>query len=318
MKIFDGHGDLFAHFTVKQQKGESDVFKQYHLDKFRKGNVNFGVFNIWIDYEAIPAKQRAMEIMSYGIKEVLESDYIEMVYKYNEFDLESDKIQFIMGLEGIDYLDNAEDIYMMYQYGARLISLTWNHNNKFASSITSEVDTGLTNEGRKAIEIMDELGIVIDISHLSDDSAREIIELSKNPVIASHSNAREICAHKRNLPDDLIHAVAASGGIIGMNSFVDVVSTDEAKQNVEGLIEHIDYIKSLVGIEHIALGFDFMDYLMEDSPSEFIEDISYMSDLKNQGDIQTLVEGLRNHGYSEAELEKICYKNMFRVLSKII
>lgn len=317
MKVFDCHGDLFAHFTYKQQEGETNVFKKYHLDNFKKGNINFGVFNIWIDYEAIPCKQRAKEIMSYGIKEVFESDEIEMIYKYDQFDMNSDKVQFILGLEGIDYLDNAEEIYMMYQYGARLISLTWNHNNKFATCIKGEVDNGLTDEGKKAIKIMDELGIVIDISHLSDKSAREILELSKNPVIASHSNSRTVCNHPRNLPNDIIKLIAKSGGVIGMNSYVEVVGEVKEDWNIQQLVKHVDYIKNLVGIDHIALGFDFMDYLVG-SPSEFITDVEFMDDLKNQSDVQLLVKELFNSGYTDEEVEKICYKNMFRVLEQII
>lgn len=316
MKIFDAHGDLFAHFTYKQQSGETNVFKNYHLDNFEKGEVNFGVFNVWIDNESSSNKQRAKEVLSFGMKEVLESNDIKMIYNFDEFDLESKTIQFILGLEGIDYLDNAEELYMMYQLGTRLISLTWNNNNNFATSIASEVDNGLSEEGIKAVKIMDELGIVIDISHLSDKSAREILNISKNPIIASHSNARAICNHGRNLPDDIIIAIAKSGGVVGINSFFKFVSTKSSEWNVENLITHIDYIKDLVGIDYIALGFDFLDYLDEVSDDN-INPI-YIEGLKNHSDAQGIVKALINRGYSEEEVEKICYKNIFRVLEQVL
>ncbi len=318
MKVFDCHSDLFTHFTVRRKLGETDVFKKYHLHNFNKGSVKFGVFNVWIDDESMCPRKRFDEIMAYGLKEVYDSNYLKMIYKYDDFNINSDSVQFILGLEGIDYLESPKELYTMYQLGVRLVSLTWNNNNRFATSITSKIDNGLTNEGKEAISIMNDLGIVVDVSHLSDKSAKEIIQLSKSPVIASHSNARIICNHPRNLSTELIKMIAASNGVIGINSYTEMVSTNKSEQNLDTLINHIDYIRDLVGIDYIALGFDFMDYLIEDSPSQFLNDITFMKDLKNQSDVQMLVEKLKNGGYNKEEIEKICYKNILRVLKHVL
>ncbi len=318
MKIFDGHGDLFADFTVEQKKGSLDVFNKKHLDNFRIGNVNFAVFNVWIDDETVSNVQRAIDLLSYGIKEIYECENLKLVTKYQDFDFNDSRVQFIIGLEGIDYLNDPVHIYALYQYGVRLIGLTWNHTNEFATSVTDSNDNGLSEKGIEAVRIMEKLGIVIDISHLSDKSASMVLDIAKGPVIASHSNVRNICGHKRNLSDELIKRVAASGGVIGMNSYPVFVSDNEDEKTIAGLIKHVDYIRDLVGIDYISFGFDFMDYLGDDALGSFIEGSPFMKDLKNQGDVMKLVNGLIDAGYSASDIEKITHKNMFRVLENVM
>lgn len=316
-KVIDMHGDLFSHFTVAGLKGEEQIFKKHHLENFRKGSVYLSVFNVWIDDEREGINERAMQILSYGAKEIINNqDILNPVYRYDDIQ-DNDKVNFIIGLEGIDYLKNAEEIYALYQYGVRLISLTWNHSNNFAASITDANDFGLTDEGRKAIKIMNDLGIIIDISHLSDNSALEILEISTKPVIASHSNVRNIANHKRNLSDELIKKVAASGGIIGMNAYPAFIADNQDEKNIKGLVKHIDYLKELVGIEHLAFGFDFMDYLSDDATA-FLEEAPYAKDLQNHKDIGSLINELIEQGYSEDEVDKITNANALRIIKEII
>lgn len=316
MKIFDSHGDLFAHFARAGEKGEIDIFKKYHQENFKKGEVNFGVFNVWIDDETKDPRQRASEILSLGFKEIYSNKNLQIIYKGDQFDIKSEKIQFCIGLEGADYLDEPDQIYTMYQLGVRLISLTWNHNNTFATSCTSKVDNGLSDKGREAIAIMNKLGIVIDISHLSDKSALEIIEISSTCVVASHSNVRNIMNHRRNLTDELIINIAKKGGVIGLNSYPPFIS--KSQNNIDGLIKHCDYIKNLVGVEHIGFGFDFMDYLYNDSSNSSTEDNLYIEGLKNHSFIQNLVIRLFEKGYSQSEVEKISHKNFLNTFKKIL
>lgn len=318
--VIDLHGDLYSHFTRARMNNEVDIFKRYHLKNFEKGNVKFGIFNIWIDDETIDSKTRIVDILTYASQEVLENkEILNQVYSKDDFNkLEPAKVNFMIGLEGLDYLDNANQIYLMYALGARLISLTWNNNNIFASSCTSQVDSGLTLEGFKAVEIMNDLGIIIDISHLSDKSSFDLIQSSRYPVIASHSNVRSICDKPRNLSDELIIAIAKSGGVIGMNAYPNFVSNDSSLADNDYLISHILHIKHLVGIDYIALGFDFMDYLADDALTSFIEGSPYMGDLKNHADIQTLINRLFEVGFTEMEVKKIAYKNAARVINAVL
>ncbi|MDF9866952.1 membrane dipeptidase [Bacilli bacterium PM5-3] len=317
-KVIDLHGDLFSHFNGKGLEGEEGIFKKYHLDNFKKGNVYFSVFNIWLDDENKPKRQLAEEIITNGAKEILNNqDIFNQVRNYDDIN-ENGKINFFVGLEGLDYLSSADELYPLYMYGARLAGLTWNHSNKFASSITDANDQGLSDEGRKAIKIMNELGMIVDISHLSDKAALEILDISNAPVIASHSNVRNLSPHHRNVTDEMIKKIAGTGGVIGMNAYPAFVSENPTEKNVEGLIKHIDYIKELVGIDYIAFGFDFMDYLSDDATGSFIEGSPFMEDLKNHSYIMNLVHALENHGYSVAEINKITHENALRVIKTVL
>ncbi|MFV0498611.1 MAG: dipeptidase [Bacilli bacterium] len=316
MKIFDAHGDLFTHFFSGQKLKETAIFKNHHYDNFKNGNVGFGVFNFWIEDSKNKTTQDIVDMFSYAIKEVIQNKYLKPVYKFSDFDLSDNRVQFLIGLEGIDYLNSANDLYMMYQFGVRLVSLTWNGGNKFASSNTCEIDNGLSKEGIEAIKVMNNLGVINDISHLSDKSAMQILELSSKPVVASHSNVRNIVNHPRNLTDELIKKVAKTNGVIGLNSFVKFIADDKDNYNIEHMISHMNYIKDLVGVDHICFGFDFMDYLTPYSP--FVEDIVYIENFKNHGDMNNLINAMVSNGYTQDEIEKIAYKNFFRVIKEVL
>ncbi|MEG0283945.1 MAG: membrane dipeptidase [Erysipelotrichales bacterium] len=313
--VVDLHGDLFSHFKKDGLDGGTNTFKTYHLDNFKEGNVGLSLFNIWIeDFEN--AKNEFKDIIRYGSKEIVNNrDVLNQVNKYD--DIVDNKINYIIGAEGLDFMEEVEDIYSLYQYGVRLVSLTWNNTNKYCSSITNDVDCGLSDKGRQVIEIMKILNMIIDISHLSNKAALEILEDSSYPIIASHSNVRNLASHKRNLSDELIKKVAATNGVIGMNSFPLFISDNEEKKNVQGLVEHINYIKDLVGIEYVAFGFDFMDYL-DDEATSFIEGSSYTDDLKNHSMINNLIVELEKQGYTNEEIQMIKQDNALRVIKDII
>ncbi len=315
MKVYDLHGDLFYHFTDLQKQGESEVFKKYHLDNFAKGNVELSVFNIWIDDE-VNTKEKFIDSLVYGSKELLNSEYLNKVLKLG--DIDSDKINYIIGLEGVDYLSSADELYFLYEYGVRLIGLTWNYNNAFAHAQSKNPKLGLTSEGIRLIKLMNELGMIIDVSHLSDKSLSDILEISSSPVIASHSNCRTLCGSKRNLTDEQIIAIAKTSGVIGMNSYPSFVDEDKDKQTLDRLVDHIDHIVSLVGVEYVALGFDFLDYLTDTSATDVLTGIPYLNGLKNHSEIGNLIDKLYERNYSKEQIEKITHKNALRVFKEVL
>ncbi|WP_423363879.1 membrane dipeptidase [Mycoplasma sp. P36-A1] len=316
--IYDMHADLISHFTmVDEIRNEENIFENYHLNNFQKGNVKLSVFNLWIDQKPAQSKKRVLEMLNAGAKALKQAqEHVNIVYSYT--DITNDKINAVIGLEGLDYLDKASEFYTFYQYGARLVSLTWNYENAFASSSACKVDSGLSKEGVKLVRLLNKLNVIVDISHASDKSALKILELSNKPVVASHSNVRNIVDHKRNLTDELIIKIAESNGVIGMNAFGVFVSENEDNPTIDELIKHINYIKNLVGIDYIALGFDHMDYLDE------IEDVDvnatkyYIDDLQNQKDSQNLINALYKEGYTKEEIDKIAYQNFDRVLKEVL
>lgn len=316
-KIIDLHCDIYSHFALENEKGKKNTFKEHHLSNFIDGNIMISVFNLWLDVPPNEAKERAQEMLKLGAIELTNNkDILNIVRNYN--DIKNDKINYIIGLEGLDFLDDADELYFYYQYGVRLISLTWNYSNLFATAITNNNNKGLSDEGIKAVQIMNKLGIIIDVSHLNDQCSLEVVELSSKPVIASHSNARAICDVPRNLPDELIKAIAKKNGLIGINAFHLFVSDDKEKKCIAGLIEHIDYLKNLVGIDHIAFGFDFMEFLPAASVDNIEEADGCLSDLRNHSELKNFICALEDHGYTQSDIAKISYQNALRIFEDIL
>jgi len=317
-KIYDMHADILYHFLAIKDRDEhaSDLFRKYHLDNFKKGNVALSVFTLWNDKEGRDCRQRLFDMMDFAKVELeLAKDIVHVVK--GKDDIVDDKINALIGVEGLRALYNTKEMYDLYDYGVRIASLTWNDDNRFAHSCMHANIVGLSEAGEKMIKIMNELGIIIDVSHLSRQGVFDILEISKDPVVASHSNAWAVQPHLRNLQDDAIKAIAAKGGLIGLNAMQFVLTGPLDKATLEDCFKHIDYIKNLVGIDHIGLGFDFCGYLDIAETGKY-DPFDYVDDLFNQGDVQNLVNYLELKGYTQEEIDKICYKNFERIIKQVL
>ena len=217
----------------------------------------------------------------------------------------------LSGLHGrVDFLD------VLYAWGVRHAMLTWNEVNEFAHGASCHEDKGLTSLGIKALDRMEELGMLVDVSHANERTFWDVCEHTTKPFIASHSNAYALCAHARNLKDDQIKALAARGGVIGMNAWPEFI--DGAAPSAERLADHVDHIRDLVGIDHIACGFDFCDYLTSDTLDSFTSSDVVTEGLESAANIPSLFALLRARGYSEEDVEKIAHGNMMRVVKAVI
>jgi membrane dipeptidase len=155
-----------------------------------------------------------------------------------------------------------------------------------------------------AIKTMNELGMIVDVSHASEKSFWDIIACSKTPVIATHSNARTLCNAERNLSDQQIRVIAGQKGLIGLVAARHFVSFETAKQNADTLAKHARHIADIAGIDVLSIGFDFMDYLGGPFSSA-----SMASDLPDASQAQNLIKALLANGFSEAETQKIAWDN---------
>lgn len=161
---------------------------------------------------------------------------------------------------------SLEDVSIAGKYSTRLkelgfsfAMLTWNYENEFACGAvpgpgTAPAGRGLTKKGRELVRVLADQGIILDISHLSDQGAEDLFSITEAPVIASHSNVRSVCAHPRNLPDSLIHEIIRRKGLIGMNFFAPFVGE---YSGIEGVLRHVDAVLSMGGENVLALGADF-------------------------------------------------------------
>ncbi len=187
-------------------------------------------------------------------------------------DLDQPGVKFVIGLEGTDSLVDARDLLWLHQAGLRLIALTWNYNTKFAASCTAKKDYGLTDLGQELVELANELGIVIDVSHTSKNTVIDVAKVTKKPIVATHSNVSSLKQHYRNLDDDALKALADTGGVVGVTSIPDTLPSP----NVESMVKVANYVGEHVGWEHVALGTDFLG--LERYPEGF-SDLSHLDHL---------------------------------------
>ncbi len=322
--IFDAHGDIWTDVTQKRMNGERNIIKKFHLDKYKEGKVDAGIFVIWIDppFDKNP-KSRLLEILRNMSVEINDNrDIIKIVKSFKDFKIakEENKFGAMIGLEGLSYIEEDDGtIDALYNFGARHASLTWNEENKLATGVKGNQDRGLTDLGKVIIKRMEKLGMLVDVSHANQKSFWDIASLATNPIIASHSNCKKLCDHPRNLTDEQIKEIKNLGGIIGINAFPDFIHKDKEKRNIENLASHIDYIVGLAGIEHVGFGFDFCDFLTGDTMASFAEDSEEtVKGLENVSKVPKLISILSQKGYSEKDIEKIKSGNFMRIIKEIV
>lgn len=205
----------------------------------------------------------------------------------------------------------------LYNSGIRLITLTWNHGNCIGSPNSrerNEMETGLTPFGIETVERMNELGMIVDVSHLSDGGFWDCVRYSKRPIAASHSNARVLCPHPRNLTDEMLRALGQNGGIVGANFYGAFLRLPGAggkaagRADITDIVRHIRHMMNVAGEDAVALGTDF-DGFDRDSLPKGIEGVQ---------DMAVLWEAMRRAGFTERQIEKIAYENVVRVLGECI
>lgn len=322
--IFDGHGDIWTHVAIKRSKGAKNIIKNYHLDRFKQGNLIGGIFIIWVDppYDNKP-KERALDIIGHMASEIMENqDIIKIIYNHKDFNLAIDenKLAVLIGMEGLDAIGERVDLLnTLYLLGLRHASLTWNEENLLATGVDGNPERGLTSLGIDAVNLMEHLGIIVDVSHANEKSFWDIYENTNKPFIASHSNCKSLCDVPRNITDAQLKAIAERNGLVGLNAFGQFIHKDESKQDLEHLVNHLDHMVEIMGIDHVGFGFDFFDYLNSDTVGSFAEGDSYGTiGFEDVSKTKNLLDLLSKRGYSKDDIEKISYKNFYRIIKETL
>ena len=311
MRIFDLHADIGWDILRKHEQGRTHVLREEHLPKLLKGEV-LGV-GIASYFEGSEDWDR-MQKMVLAVRQEIEENLDAVTWVKSKADLEeTGKPLVVMTVEGMCGIrDQAEEkIQWLYDQGVRIASLCWNDENALATGVKGTVTRGLTGEGRKAVQKMDELGMILDVSHTNEKTFWDMVEVVRGPMIATHSNTRALCEVHRNLTDQQIMAIAAKGGVIGLNAARNFIDSNPEHQDALHLAAHGRHIADLVGVEHLAVGFDFMDFFEDHATS-------MGRDLTSALQAQNLIQGLRVQGFSEAECQAIGYDNALRVLRQTL
>ncbi|GAB1484136.1 dipeptidase [Treponema sp.] len=171
------------------------------------------------------------------------------------------KVAAFLSIEGGEAIgESLAGLHSFYKRGVRMMGLTWNRRNALARGVGVEGTDGLSDFGRSVIREMEKIGMIVDVSHLSDAAFDDTLAMAERPLVASHSNSRVLCAHRRNLTDDQVLRIAKTGGLVGLCFAGIFIDTEPAKVNFQGLMAHLDHLLALVGPEHVGLGSDFDGY----------------------------------------------------------
>ena len=215
------------------------------------------------------------------------------------------KVAAMLSIEGADVLEGSVDVLRVFhRLGVRMVGLVHSIRNELADGVADRrTGGGLSELGAQAVGELNRLGMIVDVSHLNDEGFWDVLELSRDPVIASHSNARAVCDHPRNMTDDMIRALAEKGGVMGMNFAPGFVHPSRA--TLGGVVDHIDHVVELVGPGHVGLGSDF-----DGIPSTPVglEDVTR---------IPAITEELVRRGYGEDDVRKILGGNHLRLIRAV-
>ena len=320
--FFDMHADVWTDNFWEYKKGNKDVIRNKYKEKFLKGGLSGGIFVIYLNANEVEnpeeyffADLRAMsEELHYArdlIKIIKEPSDFKMMEK--SLDEKNKKFGVVLGIEGLPGIGNKLDyLYLLYQLGVRHIGMTWNETNAFATGQSGDKNRGLTPLGIDAVKIINELGILLDVSHANDKTFWDIVKHSKKPFFASHSNARSLCPAMRNLTDDQILCIGEHGGMVGMNSYHNFVSQNESEKNLEMLLNHLEYVANKIGLDKVGFGLDFAEYYTPEG-----EEVSGLSGLHDVTELRNVEKALKNRGYSQNEIEMVTYKNFIDFFGRV-
>lgn len=326
--VVDTHLDLAGEIYNRHLAGEKEVIKNRYLSNFKKAGFNIIVSSLFLDDIFLPEMALRMTLGQISaLMEDVETCNGEVVLiktkKQLQNVVEENKIGIILSFEGLEPIGN--DIRMLkifYELGVRAAGLVWSRRNYVAdgcsfSPVEEGQKGGLTKFGVSVVRKMEEMNMLIDVSHLNDEGFWDIIKFTNKPFIASHSNVRNIHSRMRNLTDDQIKAIASRNGVIGINAYKNIAGVGEGEDPIKKLADHIEYMVNLVGAKHVGYGFDLCNNFY-DSELKF-KYVTHNSDsLNSHAEAVLLTEELLKRGITEDDAKLIIGGNFYRVFHEIL
>lgn len=312
--VIDLHNDVPEKMVGGYQIGVRNVNNQSDIPRFIDGGIDAQMMVLWPSPNDFPSTQYQRTIqMDDSLKAQISRNSSSIASAKTVSEIQSvtssKKIAAIMCVEGGGAIENdLNKLIALYNRGARYMTITWNNTLSWAVSAADaqSATVGLNSFGRQVIKTMDSLGMIIDVSHTGIKTIEDILAETKNPIIASHSGCRALRNHTRNLTDNQITAIAAGGGVIGVVFYTSFLSTASAANvNIDTVVKHIDYIKNLVGIDHIGIG------------SDYDGGITAPVGLENVSKLPNLTMALLKKGYTREEVRKILGLNFMRVFNTV-
>jgi membrane dipeptidase len=312
------------------RRREDDPFGTYWLEELERGGVALQVCPTYVaELELLPepALRRSLEqVQAFGRAVRDHADRVVAVR--TRADLErvtaGERLGLLLSMEGVEPLGyDPELIDVYWELGVRMASLTWNHRNAFADGAGEPGQGGLSKLGRRLVDRMVELGMVIDLAHASERTFFDVLERAEGGhIVVSHAGCHAVHGWQRNLTDAQLEGLASAGGVLGI--MLVPIGIDSKRWEIERAVDHVDHAVRVMGAEHVGLGGDFMEQLalaldLGSLPEAMLPDgmpiHAAIEGLAGPADYPNLVRALEARGYAGAQLEGVLMGNFTRILA---
>ncbi|RRD65712.1 dipeptidase [Fretibacterium sp. OH1220_COT-178] len=337
--IVDAHYDLLMDVFRLRRKGETRVIERFYLDDLRAAGVNVLICSLFVSNDYVPemALRVALTQIAYLHTEMRESPGLFALCRTAgeaRRAVHEGRLALFLSFEGVDPLGYEPQLLsVFYELGVRLVGLVWSRRNAAADGchfrpLEEGVVGGLTPFGVTLLKEIERLGMILDVSHLNDVGLEDVFRFFKGPVIASHSNCRALCGVARNLTDAQIAALAARGGVMGLNNMMHFVypgeddrpgapeavapklpPLPEGRPRYAGLLDHARHILEVAGEDHVGLGLDLCEFALP-------EEARIKSVFPSYRHVAPFIEAVRRE-FSPSAANKLLGENWMRVLEKL-
>lgn len=328
--VVDAHHDIPFDVLHRRRRGERGAISQHWGKMLRAGGVDLQILPFYVEDLYLPelglrhVLQQAEAVLS-DLTE--DASVVQLARTVDEVSqaLQEGKIAAVLALEGCDGLaGDVAVLRILYHLGVRMVSFTWNRRNEFADGL-AEGDSagGLTRAGKTALKEMYEYGVVCDVSHLAEPGFWDVVNLAPGPFVASHSNARALCDHPRNLTDEQLRALAEHDGVVGINFYGGFVDLEQP--TLDRLVDHAAYIADLVGVDHVGIGTDFLEDWLLEAAKEVSKDLlidpsvldRWVPECSRVEHLPVFTAALLERGFDQEEVKKVLGGNFLRVFQQV-
>ena len=320
MHLIDMHCDTAAKI-LESKSGEGLCENSFDIDirGMKRAGTMAQFFACFVYMEMFQGKDRMENAFLYAkkmaekLKEEIQKNSKEIALATTVNDIvsnqEQGKISAILTLEEGGVINgDLRKLEELYNDGTRLVTLLWNFENCMGYPNSSDrriMEQGFKPFGFETVERMNDLGMLVDVSHMSDGGFWDVIRTSRKPIVASHSSARSLCSHPRNLTDEMLRALGKNGGIAALNFYPAFIREDQ-KASKEDLVAHIKHMVNVAGIDAVAIGTDYDGFEGGELEINKVEKMPL------------LYQALQKEGFTESQLEKIWFRNVMQVLKEVI
>jgi membrane dipeptidase len=330
--VVDAHNDLPVLLLLRNRElggqGVEGYWSERWVPEARAGGVDVQVLPVYIDPHVAEASLRSTLLQLEAIeREAAQTPEVALCRSGADLDaaLAQGRIALVVALEGTQGIGaDVELLSVVHRLGVRMVSFThWSRALLAEGSADEETGSRLPAAGVRAVAELERLGILLDVSHLAAPSVDHVLELATRTVVASHSCARALRDHHRNLSDEHLRGIAATGGVIGMNVLPTFV--DDTDPTLDRVVDHLEHIAEVAGIDHVGLGPDFLREYMDAIYPQYEQFFRFggvdlktvVPGLARERDLPNLTERLVARGWSEADIRKVLGENWVRVFRAI-